>query len=153
MERVRNILSAVDFSPVTQPVLDASASLAKAFDAKIWVVHVAAPEPKFVGFDVGPDSVREQLAEELREEHRQVQGLAGGLRERGLAATGLLIEGPTLETLLEEAGRLEADVIVLGSHGHGALYRAIVGSFSEEVLRRARCPVLVVPDLRRTGGA
>lgn len=149
MGTLRNVLAAVDFSPMTQPVLDAAAELAVAFGAKVWVVHVAPPEPKFVGFDVGPDSVRQQLAEELRDEHRQVQALAAGLRERGLDATGLLIEGPTLETLADEARRLEAGRIVVGSHGHGAVYRTLVGSFSEEILRRAPCPVLVLPDPRR----
>lgn len=51
-----------------------------------------------------------------------------------------------MERLLAEQGRLAADAIVLGSHGHGALYDLLVGSVAEGVLRRAPCPVVVVPS-------
>ena len=50
--------------------------------------------------------------------------------------------------ILEEAERLEAEVIIMGSHGHGALYDLIVGSVTEGVLRKAKCPVLVLPSKR-----
>jgi nucleotide-binding universal stress UspA family protein len=47
--------------------------------------------------------------------------------------------------LLEQCHHLEADVIVIGSHHHGAFYQLLVGTFTSDVLKRATCPVLVVP--------
>ncbi|MBW2274656.1 MAG: universal stress protein, partial [Deltaproteobacteria bacterium] len=47
--------------------------------------------------------------------------------------------------ILAEAKRLAADMIVMGSHGHGALYRALLGSVSEGVLHKATCPLTIVP--------
>jgi nucleotide-binding universal stress UspA family protein len=143
---MQQILAAIDFSEVSSRVLEQAARLAEAFSAELSLVHVAAPDPEFVGYDAGPESVRGQRAAELRSEHRELQGMAESLRERGLRARALLIQGPTVEKIVEEIGRLEADVAVLGSHGHGALRRALLGSVSEGVIRRAPCPVLVVPS-------
>jgi nucleotide-binding universal stress UspA family protein len=142
---VKKLLAALDFSEVSEKVLEQAAALAEAFAAELTLVHVAAPDPDFVGYEAGPDTVREARAHELRGEHRQLQEMADGLRARGLDAKALLIQGPTIEKILEETKQLGADVIVIGSHGHGALHRALLGSVSEGVVRGAGCPVHVVP--------
>lgn len=142
---MRKILAAVDFSPVSKQVTEQAASLAEAFSAELTLVHVAAPDPEFVGYAAGPQSVRDDRAHEIRGEHRELQSTADGLRERGLAARALLVQGPPVKSILAEAEKLQADVIVIGSHGHGALYRALLGSVGEGVVRASQCPVLVVP--------
>jgi nucleotide-binding universal stress UspA family protein len=50
-----------------------------------------------------------------------------------------------VETTLKEAESLKAELIVLGSHGHGAVYDVLVGSYSAGIIRRSKLPVLVVP--------
>ncbi len=50
-----------------------------------------------------------------------------------------------VETILQEVDKLDADLIVIGSHGRGAVLRALLGSTSEGVLHRTRVPVLIVP--------
>ena len=145
MER---ILIAVDFSPGTGAMIDAAAALGRALEAECWLVHVAAPEPAFVGYEVGPQSVRDQVATELIGEHHELHAVAARLRTGGLHVTAIQVQGPTVEKILDEAARLEVDLIVLGSHGHGALRRALLGSVSEGVLRAARCPVLIMPPPR-----
>jgi nucleotide-binding universal stress UspA family protein len=142
---VRKILAAVDFSPVSKQVTLQAASLAEAFSAELTLVHVAAPDPEFVGYEAGPQTVRDDRAHEIRGEHRELQSAADGLRQRGLAARALLVQGPPVKSILAEAEKLQADVIVIGSHGHGALYRALLGSVGEGVVRASQCPVLVVP--------
>jgi nucleotide-binding universal stress UspA family protein len=143
---VNGILAAIDFSGGTREVQSTAVELARAFDCALWLLHVAAPEPDFIGYDPGPQTVRDQRAEELRAEHRRLQQEADALRERGIEATALLIQGPTVEKILAEAERLEVDVVVIGSHGHGALRRALLGSVSEGVVRGARCRVMIVPS-------
>ena len=145
---MKNVLAAVDFSAVSERVLEHAAALARAESARLWLVHVAAPDPEFVGLAVGPQHVRDHRAAELRKEHRELQQRAERLRASGIEATALLVQGQTVEVLLAEADRLAADVIVIGSHGRGALHRALVGSACEGVLRRTTRPTLVVPDRR-----
>jgi nucleotide-binding universal stress UspA family protein len=142
------ILAAVDFSEVTREVVAALGRIGAAMPAKVILVHVAPPEPDFVGYGAGPDSVRAQVAAEHRERHQQLQRLAGELREGGVETTALLLQGATVETLIEEAGSVGAGLIVLGSHGHGAVYDLLVGSVAEGVVRRSKVPVLLIPPRR-----
>ncbi|HEY7740857.1 MAG TPA: universal stress protein [Steroidobacteraceae bacterium] len=140
-----NILAAVDFSAVTKDVLDALGRIGASMPAKVFLVHVAPPEPDFVGYSAGPDVVRGQVAIEHRARHQQLQRLAEDLRANEVETTALLLQGATVETLIAEAGKLEAGLIVLGSHGHGAVYDLLVGSVAEGVVRRSTVPVLLVP--------
>jgi len=142
---MKNILVAIDFSPVTESLVEQACRLAEAFGAALRIVHVAAPDPEFVGFEAGPQSVRDERAENLRKEHRSLQYLAERVRRRGVEAKALLLQGPTVETLLEQAGREKVDLILAGCHGHGRLYKALLGSVSEGILRNPPCPVLLVP--------
>jgi len=145
---MKRIVAAVDFSAASQEVIQRAAAVAEAFSAELELLHVAAPDPDFVGYDAGPRTVRESRAKELRDEHRDLQKRAEELRGRGLAAEALLIQGPTVDTIVDHAAQHGADLVVLGSHGHGSVYRALMGSVSEGVLRKVRCPILIVPPDR-----
>lgn len=145
---MKNILAAVDFSPVSAAVVEQAAAHAKAFGAALWLLHVAAPDPEFVGYEPGPQSVRQSVAAGLHDEHRRLQEQSAQVRERGIDCTALLVQGPTPDTIVREADRLGIDLIVLGSHGHGVIHRALVGSVSEHVLHHATRPLLIVPAPR-----
>jgi nucleotide-binding universal stress UspA family protein len=139
------ILVSVDLSEATPRILQAAGRLARSLSGKLWLLHVAEPEPDFVGYEAGPDVVRDQVAREFRDEHRKVQEYADSMREDGIAATALLIQGPIVDTVIAEAERLGADLLVVGSHGYGAVYDLLVGSVSRGILKHAEIPVLVVP--------
>lgn len=140
-----NILAAIDFSEISSTVIDQAAAIAKSFSSKLWLIHVAAPEPDFVGYGTGPQTERDWRAQTLREEHRYLQDKALELEQNGINVTPLLIQGATVETILKEATKLKAEMIVIGSHGRSALYKTLVGSVSEGIVRQASCPVLIVP--------
>ncbi|GAB4430969.1 MAG: universal stress protein [Bacteroidia bacterium] len=142
---MKHILVAIDFSDPTALILEQAAQQAQAFGATLWLVHVAAPDPDFVGYEAGPQSERDFRAATLRREHVMLQDYAAALQSQGLDAQALLVQGPTAETLLDEGRRLAADLIVLGSHGHGRLYEALVGSVCAELIRHAAVPLYVVP--------
>lgn len=139
------ILVALDLSTATERTLATAIRLARATQGAVTLLHVAAPEPAFVGYDAGTPVVRTQVAHEHREEHRQLQAHAQALRDLGVDATALLIQGPTAETILVEAERLGAELILMATHGRGALMDFVVGSVSHAVLRGSRIPVLLVP--------
>jgi nucleotide-binding universal stress UspA family protein len=56
-----------------------------------------------------------------------------------------MIQGPTADTILEQSHRFSANLVVLGSHGHGAFHDFIAGSVTRGVLKKSSVPVLVVP--------
>lgn len=139
------ILVAVDLSTSTEKILKTVEIIAEALSAKVWLLHVAEPEPDFVGWEPGPQTVRDSQAEAFHDQHRHIQKIADKLREKGIDTTALLIQGATADKILEEASKTKASMIVVGSHGRGKAYQLIVGSVSDLVLRKSECPVLVVP--------
>ena len=141
-----SIVVAVDFSVVTDRLLEQARMLAGWSGASIRLVHVAAPDPDFVGYDVGPQHVRDRLAEHFREEHQHLHRMAEALRSSGVDATAVLVQGNTAEMVLKEAAQVNAEMVVIGSHGHGALFHALMGSVGSSIVRQSRCPVLVVPS-------
>ncbi len=143
---LKTILAAVDFSTNSGAVVDTAAALAKGLDAKLFILHVAAPDPDFVGYAAGPSEVRDTIAGALRAEHRDLEALAARASAGGIDTEPLMIQGPTIEAIVHKAGDLDADIIVVGSHGHGALLRALLGSVSMGVLRTAGRPVLIIPS-------
>ena len=144
------LLVALDLSDPTEAIVSRAEEFARALSAEMWLLHVAEPEPDFVGFEVGPQVVRDSVAEDLRAEHRQVQEIASRLQADGVNATALFVQGATADTILRKATELGVDMIVVGSHGRGAMYQLLVGSVSEAVLHKSGIPVLVVPTHDRT---
>lgn len=143
---MRRILVPVDFSDVTDAAIDTAMRLAQAFDSALCIVHVVPEEPDFVGYEPGPQSVREAEADALQAKHKRLDAIKERLAERGLDVEALLVQGHALEKILEKVSQLKANLVVMGSHGHTALYELLVGSTTEGVLRRAPCPVLVIPS-------
>ncbi len=139
------ILAAVDFSTASETVLKATGNYAKQMQAEVCLIHVEPPEPAFVGYEPGPQTVRDQVAHDMKTEHIRLHKEAKALEKTGIKVTPLLLQGPSGETIVAEAERLGADLIIIGSHGHGALHKMLVGSTSEGVLRKAKIPVMVIP--------
>ena len=144
------LLVCVDLSESTEIIVKKIEEIAEALPAKVWLLHNAVPEPDFVEFKVDPLAARESLAKKFHVEHCQIQALADRMRKAGVDATALLVHGATVETILKEASDLEVDMIVVGSHGRGAMYQLLVGSVSEGILHKSRYPVLVIPTHKRT---
>ena len=145
------LLAAVDFSDSTEKVIENARNISKSFNAKMWLIHVAEPDPDFVGYAAGPPQTeRDAVASRFCAEHKSLQQYAEKLRAEGIDCVALLVQGSTVETILHEAEKLSVGMIVVGSHGRGALMRVLVGSTSEGVLHRSSLPVLVVPTHKRT---
>ena len=143
------LLVCVDLSESTEIIVKKIEEITKALPAKVWLLHNAVPEPDVVEFKVDPQAARESLAKKFHLEHRQIQELANRMRKAGVDTTALLVHGATVETILKEASELEVDMIVVGTHGRGAMYQLLVGSVSEAVLHKSRFPILVVPTHKR----
>ena len=144
------LLVAVDLSESTKTIVEKVEEINKEYPAKVWILHNAEPEPDFVEFKVDPLAARETLAKKFHNEHRQIQAIADRLRKAGLDAKALLVHGATVDTILKEASDLDVDMIVVGTHGRGAMYQLLMGSVSEGVLHKSRRPVLVIPTHKRT---
>lgn len=141
----------VDLSGASQKVLRYAETLALDLSAKVWLLYAEKPDLGFVGFGPGrPQPALDKVAEDFREKREELQNEVEKLQSSGIDAESLLVQGVAVEVILDEASKLNIDLIVVGSHGHGAVYHMVIGSVSEGVLHRSSCPVLVVPTHERT---
>ncbi|HEY9185112.1 MAG TPA: universal stress protein [Salegentibacter sp.] len=145
MEAFKNILVAVDFNDTIGELMGYAESIAQKFGSKIWVVHVAEPSPDFTGYEVGPQYIRDVKAEEFREEHRQLQAISKLFVDQNIEAEALLIQGSTVKTIIEEVKKLNADLLIVGTHKHGLLFNILSENVSLELLKKADVPFLAIP--------
>jgi nucleotide-binding universal stress UspA family protein len=160
---MKRILVPIDFSDVTPPVIDLARHLAKALDAEVHLVYVkeftAATAPGTLGYGlVGMPELApmagmpvpgfEPMAEAVQEDKAQKSKLAKWQEEIAQAGIKVSLHEPTgavAEEILNQADELNADLIVMGTHGHGAMYNLLVGSTTKGVLKHSTRPVLLVP--------
>ena len=143
------ILVPVDFSDASGKLLDVAEEAARARAASLHLLHVIEPVAETAGLEVDPAMAQLQFAQdfdaEKRIESERLAKLSAEITARGLACTSEVRFGLPADEILSAALEAGADLVIMGSHGHGALYHLFTGSVVTGVLRRIDCPVLVVP--------
>jgi nucleotide-binding universal stress UspA family protein len=142
---MKTILAPIDFSPVSDAVIDAAQLLARATSARIVVLSIA--QPPIVTSDYGPmlENIGEIIAASEKTLARRLKQLVKRVSTPELPVETVQLTGSPAGLILAQAKIEDADYIVMGSHGHTALYDLLVGSTTHQVLRKAPCPVLIVP--------
>jgi nucleotide-binding universal stress UspA family protein len=143
----RHILVAVDGSETAAAGLDEAIRFARLTQASLHVVHMVDALERASGFETC-DTYANEVVPHMRAAGQAVLKAA---EERaaahGITANARLIEASasnTAESILQAAQTVQADLIVLGTHGRRGLDRAFAGSDAEQVVRRAQVPVLLV---------
>jgi nucleotide-binding universal stress UspA family protein len=144
---MKSILVPVDFSDVTLKVVKAAIHLAKPFQSRITLMHVTEITPQILGIGPAPEAVPTPTLEESAESGvtEKLARLEELVTAVGLDSNSVELQGAPVESIMSQAEKSRVDLIVLGSHSRGPLYHLFVGGVTEGVLKRARCPVLVVP--------
>lgn len=132
------ILLATDGSEDAELAARVATDLSTRFGSSLHVVYAwhTVPSPHFESY------IRSQLGDAAKELLTKAVARIEGAG--GVVAGAHLEEGRTVDAVLGSAEELGADLIVLGSRGHGPVGRLVIGSVSEGVVRHAPCPVLVM---------
>ncbi len=149
---MKTILVPIDFSPVSKPVINEAVALARALRAHLIFIHVVQP-PAFVTDYAGMtlEDTAQLMMDARQWAGRELIRLRAKLRAQHVKAGTILETGMAAPCILAEARKLDASHIVIGSHGHTAFFDLLIGSTTRGVIKRAECPVVVVPGLRPTG--
>ena len=134
--KFRKILVPTDFSPVGEPALEVATSLARDNDAKLVIMHVHEPPIEYGGGEMYY-GVQETDRDELRKMLCEIAPTDQVVYSRKL------VVGDPIEAIIQVAESEKVDLIVMGTHERRGLQR-LLGSVSEAVVRRAKCPVLTV---------
>ena len=141
---------AVDFSEVTALVYEAAADLADRLRARVIVVNITEPQVDLVG--MAPPQAYTSAEDEIKKLAEAKLSVARALFEARAVQVETVHEwGPVVTCILDKVTKYGAGLVVVGSHGHGALYNLLVGSVAEGVIRHSSVPVVVVPGSRSKG--
>ncbi len=144
---MKTIVALVDLSDLTFKVLKLTHTLATALHSQVIILHVVGKEPVVVDVGLAAPVIMQDPSPELVKSHfEKLLEMRDSLVKFGVPTTVMQLQGASVDTVLAETRRLEADMIILGSHHHSTFYRLLVGTVTDDVLKRAHCPVLVVPS-------
>jgi nucleotide-binding universal stress UspA family protein len=137
MTPIHTILHPTDFSEQAGHALTLACALARDYNARVVVLHVAAPPPVPYGEGMMlpvPDDYYDRLREDLNRMPMP----------EGVRVERRFVEGDVVSEILRTARDTHADLIVAGTHGRTGLGRLLMGSVAEQLVRQAPCPVMTV---------
>jgi nucleotide-binding universal stress UspA family protein len=148
---MKTILVPLDLSAAAVQVCNAACDLAKEIDGRLVLLHVVQPPPVMMSevyaFDSGQLTEMTTAAEKAAA--HSLRALDRHCAKREVRATTVLRTGAPVAAILAKAASARAAYIVMGSHGHSAIYDLLVGSTTHGVLMKASCPVIVIPPTSR----
>lgn len=136
---MKKILVATDGSDISTRAVALAADLAKQSEATLSIAHSMVPLMTEL-----PAGAYRELEQAQRESAALVLRRAAEVAARpGLELRTVLLKGPPAQALVEEAEGQGYDLLVIGSHGRGAVARVLLGSVAGRVVRLCHCPVMV----------
>lgn len=142
----QRVLVALDGSELSESVLDLAVGVVQAYEADLHLLRVVA-YPVEIASPYLPHTIQmnQQVVEEAKHSANEyLQGVAKRLVERGVhATTHVVVDHQAGHAIAEESRALNADLLIMATHGRSGLQRALLGSTTDKVLRSVHIPVLV----------
>jgi nucleotide-binding universal stress UspA family protein len=148
--RIRHILVPTDFSEGSVRAFETALEMARDSGAIMTLLHV-----QHVPTSVFPDVILPMAPEMMRDAEHSTELVldewCGRAHAAGVPCDRRTVIGATHVEICDTAEEIDADLIVIGTHGRGGLSHALLGSVAEKVVRKAPCPVLTVrPEMHST---
>lgn len=146
---MKNILVPVDLSPFSNEIANEAANFARTVGGKLTLLHVVSLDVGFIIGDIGFQYLPELEKTTLEEDAKQLHAIQESIAQQGIEVNAIVKQGIPVDTIVEQSKELGADVIVIGSKGHGTLYEAFVGSVCRDVIKNSEIPVYVIPNQKK----
>ncbi len=146
MEMIKKILVPIDFSDYSKKALHYTVKLAKSFDAELFLVYVIEPMVYPADLSMG-QMVMPQSEVNLSEKAKsELEELATNEIGDSLNYNILIKTGKPFMEVIETASEVDADLIIIATHGHTGVEHLLFGSTAEKIVRKAPCPVLTLRE-------
>lgn len=144
---MKRIVVAIDFTEVTSKVLDVAKKMVRQNDGELFLIHADTMEVyiDFANMYTPPPFELYEKQKKVVDEKMKV--IHTDLENSGIKHQCTIIEGPTVKIILEQMEKLDADLLIIGSHRHGKLYHFLMGNIHESIITKSQCPVMVIPPL------
>lgn len=143
---ISKILVPIDFSDYSKSALKYAVDFAKFFKAELSLIYVVEPviyPPDFSMGQIAVPSVDFEMDKRAKEE---LENLAKKQIPRELKTRIIVKTGKPFIEIIDTANELDADLIIIATHGHSGVEHILFGSTAEKVVRRAPCPVLTLRE-------
>jgi len=147
--KIKKVLIAMDYDETSQKVSEVGFSMAKAMQAEIILLHVISEQPVYYSSYTYMRELRVDILGDLKKSTQEFLNKAKKHLGDETIKT-ILKEGDIAETILQTAGELNVDVIIMGSHSRKWLENIIMGSEAEKVLKLTTVPLFIVPTKKST---
>ena len=143
MAELRRFLVPTDFTETSERALEWALDLAKRVGAAVTVMH--AYEIPILGFPDGALIASPDIATKISEAARSgLDRTVARVKDRGVPVDAILRDGVAYEEVNAVAEAIQADLIIIGTHGRRGIARALLGSVAENVIRTATRPVVTI---------
>jgi nucleotide-binding universal stress UspA family protein len=147
---MKTIITALDFSDSSEAVLRSACKMAMVHGAALHIIHVLEPEPSYSAYGLTPEefpAIHTFRDESQKRAEARLNHAVSEARQDVQDVRADLIIGSPLHAIIDYVEEHKADLVVIGTHGHGAIAALLIGSVAEGLVRKAICPTLVIPSL------
>ncbi len=146
MEMIKKILVPIDFSDYSKKALQYTVKLAKSFNAELFLVYVIEPMVYPADLSMGQMVIPQSEVNLSEKANTELEELATNEIGDSLKYNILIKTGKPFMEIIETATEVDADLIIIATHGHTGVEHLLFGSTSEKVVRKAPCPVLTLRE-------
>ncbi|MBU2493425.1 MAG: universal stress protein [Bacteroidetes bacterium] len=146
MEAIKKILVPVDFSDYSKNALRYAVSFAKLFNAKMYIQYVVEPAVYPADFSLGQVAIPTTDVDMAQRAENELNRLAEEEIGTSVEYEKIIKTGKPFMEIIEAASEIDADLIIIATHGHTGVEHLLFGSTAEKVVRKSPCPVLTLRD-------
>ena len=146
MELIKNILVPIDFSDYSKNALRYAVQFAKQFKAKMYLIYVVEPMIYPADFSMGQVAIPSMDSDLQNRADEELKSLAKNFIESSIKSETIIRTGKPFVEINETAKEVDADLIIMATHGHTGVEHLLFGSTAEKVVRKAPCPVLTLRE-------
>ena len=146
MIEIQRILCPIDFSDCSRRAVDHAIAIARWYGSTVTALHVFSPAP-VAAYGSGPVIFEPMVLTAVDRDQllADTKAFIESEKAPGVPLDAVVREGQAAAEILNQAASMNADLLVIGTHGRSGFERLLLGSVAERVLRKASCPVLTVP--------
>ncbi len=148
MKDITQIVVPVDLAEHTEKIIAYAAAGAEKFSAKLHVVHVVELLPTLGELELGTTTMDSFNKKRMEQSKDFLHKFLLGYPE----CTGKIVSGVIVDEITSYAKSVEADLIIIGTHGTKGLEKLLLGSVAERVVKNAHCPTLVMNPYKQAAG-
>jgi nucleotide-binding universal stress UspA family protein len=146
MEMIKKILVPIDFSDYSRKALEYSVDFAKQFNAKITLIYVIEPIVYPADLSLGQMVLPTPPTDYTEKSKKELKQLAEEIIGEKLNYEIEIRTGKPFIEIIDTAREIDADLIIIATHGHTGVEHLLFGSTAEKVVRKAPCPVLTLRE-------